>query len=60
MDNLSKADGNSKLVSKFFGPEYFIARIKCESVVVNCIIPMNAAELRQELDKADFVFVTCY
>jgi len=43
-----------------FEPKFAIARTKCESVIVNRIAPMIAAELRQELDKADFVSVTCY
>ena len=45
----------SKLVSKIFEPKLAIARTKCESVIVHCISPMIAAELRQELDKANFV-----
>jgi len=43
-----------------FEPKFAIARTKCESMIVNRIAPMIAAELRQELDKADFVSVTCY
>ena len=41
-----------------FEPTFAIARTKCESVIVNCIAPIIAAELRQELDKANFVSVT--
>jgi len=47
-----------KLLSKIFEPKYAIARTKCESVIVNCISQKIAAELRQELDKANFVSVT--
>jgi len=48
----------SKLVSKIFESIFAIARRKCESVIVNRIAPMIAAELRHELDKANFVSVT--
>jgi len=41
----------SRLISKFFEPKFALARRKGESVVVNCIAPMIAAELRQDLDK---------
>jgi len=43
------------VVSKIFEPKFAIARTKCESVIVKCIAPIIAAELRQELDKANFV-----
>jgi len=48
----------SKPVFKKFEPKFAIARTKCESVIVNCVAPMIAAELRQELDKTTFVSVT--
>ena len=50
--------GTSKLISKFFEPKFALARTKCEAVIVNCIGPMVAADLRQELGKANFVTVT--
>jgi len=45
-------------LQKFFEPKFGIARTKCESVILNCIAPMIAVELRQELDKTNFVSVT--
>jgi len=48
----------SKPVLKNFEPKFAIARTKCESVIVNCVGPIIAAELRQELDKTNFVSVT--
>jgi len=53
-----KVEGHVPRVPQQIAP--MVARTKCESVIVNCISPMIAAELRQELDKADFVSVTCY
>ena len=47
-----------KLVSKIFEPKFAIARTKCESVIVKCIVPITTVELRQELDKTNFVSVT--
>jgi len=47
-----------KQVSKIFEPKFSIARTKYESGIVNCISPMIAAELCQELDKENFVSVT--
>ena len=52
------SDCTSKLVSKFFEPKFALARMKCEAVIVNAIAPMVAADLRQELGKANFVTVT--
>jgi len=46
----------SKLISKLFEPKFSIARIKL--VIVDCIAPMIAAELRQELDRVNFVSLT--
>jgi len=43
---------------KNFEPKFANARTKCESVIVKCIAQIVAAELRQELDKANFVSVT--
>jgi len=58
-DSLSKVlIATSQLISKFFKPKFPHSRTKCESVVVNCIAPMIAAELCQDLDKVNFVSVT--
>ena len=43
------------LVSKLFEPEFALRRTKCEAMLINCIAPMIAAELRQELKKASFI-----
>ena len=55
--SFKSSDCTSNLVSNFFEPTFAIARTKCESVIVNCISPMIAAELRQELDKVNLVSV---
>jgi len=41
-----------------FEPKFVIAKTKCESIIVNCIATMIAAELCQELDKANFISIT--
>ena len=43
---------------KIFEPKFALARTKCEAVIVNAIALMVAADLRQELGKANFVTVT--
>ena len=48
----------SKLVSKILESTFVFARTKYESGIVNCISPMIAAELCQELDKENFASVT--
>ena len=52
------SDCTSELVSKFFEPKFANTRSKCESALLHSIAPMIAAELRQELDKANFISVT--
>ena len=53
--SFKSSDCTSKIVSKLFKPEFALRRIKCEAVLTNCIAPMIAAELRQELKKANFI-----
>ena len=52
------SDCTSKLISKFFEIKFALARTKCEAGIVNCIAPMVAGDLREELGKANFVTVT--
>ena len=52
------SDCTSKLISKFFEIKFALARTKCEAVIVNCIAPMVAGDLREELGKANFVTAT--
>ena len=56
--SFKSSDCTSKLISKFFESKFALARTKCEAVIVNCIGSMVAADLRQELGKANFVTVT--
>nr|CAB3264501.1 Numb protein [Phallusia mammillata] len=56
--SFKSCDCTSKLIAKLFDPKFSLAKTKCESVVVNCIVPMLVAELRLELKKANFVTVT--
>jgi len=56
--SFKSSDCTSKPVSKFFEPKFSLARTKCEAVIANAIAPMVAADLRQELGKANFVTVT--
>ena len=51
------SDCTSKLISKFFEIKFALARTKCEAVIVNCIAPMVAGDLREELGKANFITV---
>jgi len=53
--SFKSSDCTSKLVSKLFQPKFALRRTKCEAVLTNCIAPMIATELRQELNKANFI-----
>ena len=55
--SFKSSDCTSKLFSKLFEPKFALRRTKCEAVLTNCIAPMIAAELRQELkaNKANFI-----
>ena len=55
--SFKSSDCNFWTSFKLFEPKLATAKTKCESVVINCIAPMIAAELRQ-LHKLDFVSVT--
>ena len=53
--SFKSSDCTSKLVSKLFEPKFALRRTKCEVVLTNCIAPMIVAELRQELNKENFI-----
>ena len=53
--SFKSSDCTSKLVSKLCEPKFARQRTECEAVLTNCIAPMIAAELRQELNKANFI-----
>ena len=53
--SFKSSDCTSKLVSKLFEPIFAPRRTKCEAVLTNYIAPMIAAELRQELNKGNFI-----
>ena len=53
--SFKSSDCTSKLVSKLFKPKFALRRTKCEVVLTNCIAPMIVAELRQELNKKNFI-----
>ena len=48
------SDCISKLLSKVYEPKFVLRRTKCEAVLTTYIAPMTA-ELRQELNKANFI-----
>ena len=53
--SFKSSDCTSKLLSKLFEPKFVLRRTKCEAVLTNCIAPVIAAELRQELNKTNFI-----
>ena len=56
--SFKSSDCTSKLVSKSFEPKFALRSTKLEAVLTNCIAPMITAELRQELNKANFILAS--
>ena len=53
--SFESSDCTAKLVSKLFEPKFALRRTKCEAVLTNCVAPMIATKLRQELTTANFI-----
>ena len=53
--SFKSSDCTSKLVSKLFEPKFALQRTNYEAVLADCIALMIAAELCQELNKANFI-----
>lgn len=48
----------SKLISTFFEPKFTLGKTKCEAIVLNVLAPLALDELREELNKSNFVTIS--
>jgi len=49
---------NSKLISTFFEPKFTLGKTKCEAIVLNILAPLALDELRNDLNKCNFITVS--